>query len=41
MQQLQPEQRRDHRLVPARAQRLGCFDRLAFGPGDQHAHDRG
>jgi hypothetical protein len=39
MQHLQAEQRRDHRLVAARGERLGQCRRLAFRPGDQHAHD--
>ena len=38
MQHLQPEQRRDNRRMAARAERLGQRRRLAFRPGDQHAH---
>ena len=39
MQNLQPEQRRHDRLMAARTERLGQCRRLAFRPGDQHAHD--
>ena len=38
MQNLEPEQRRDDRRMAALGQRRGQRRRLAFRPGDQHAH---